>query len=33
MDCREAFVALNMIDGLGPVRVRQLLERFGDLRR
>ena len=30
MDCREAFVALNMIDGLGPVRVRQLLERFGD---
>ena len=30
MDCREAFVALNMIDGVGPVRVRQLLERFGD---
>jgi DNA processing protein len=30
MDCREAFVALNMIEGLGPVRVRQLLERFGD---
>src|ERR1035438_7738645 len=30
MDCREAFVALNLIDGLGPVRVRQLRERFGD---
>jgi DNA processing protein len=30
MDCREAFVALNMIRDLGPVRVRQLLERFGD---
>jgi len=30
MDCREAFVALNMIDGLGAVRARQLLERFGD---
>jgi DNA processing protein len=30
MDCREAFVALNMIKDLGPVRVRQLLERFGD---
>jgi DNA processing protein len=30
MDCREAFIALNMIDGIGPVRVRQLLERFGD---
>jgi DNA processing protein len=30
MDCREAFVALNMIEGIGPVRVRQLLERFGD---
>jgi DNA processing protein len=30
MDCREAFVALNMIEGLGPVRVRQLLDRFGD---
>jgi DNA processing protein len=30
MDSREAFVALNMIDGLGPVRVRQLLEHFGD---
>ena len=30
MDCREAFVALNLIKDLGPVRVRQLLERFGD---
>ena len=30
MDCREAFVALNMIRDLGPVRIRQLLERFGD---
>ena len=30
MDCREAFVALNMIEDIGPVRVRQLLEHFGD---
>ena len=30
MDSREAFVALNMIDHVGPVRVRQLLEHFGD---
>jgi len=30
MDSREAFVALNLIEGLGPVRVRQLLDRFGD---
>jgi DNA processing protein len=30
MDAREALVALNLIDGVGPVRVRQLLERFGD---
>lgn len=30
MDAREAFVALNMIDHIGPVRVRQLLEHFGD---
>ncbi len=30
MDSREAFVALNMIDGLGPVRVRSLLEHFGE---
>jgi DNA processing protein len=36
MDNREAFVALNMIEGVGPVRVRQLLERFkepGDILR
>jgi len=30
MNSREAFVALNMIETVGPVRVRQLLERFGD---
>ncbi|MGZ4971303.1 MAG: DNA-processing protein DprA [Limisphaerales bacterium] len=30
MDSREAFIALNMIEGIGPVRVRQLLEHFGD---
>ena len=30
MDSREALVALNLIDGVGPVRVRQLLEQFGD---
>ena len=30
MDSREALVALNLIDGVGPVRVRQLLEHFGD---
>ncbi len=30
MDAREAMVALNMIDHVGPVRVRQLLEAFGD---
>jgi DNA processing protein len=30
MDNREALVALNMVDGVGPIRVRQLLERFGD---
>ncbi|MEO6035318.1 MAG: DNA-processing protein DprA [Verrucomicrobiota bacterium] len=29
MDSREAFVALNMIEHVGPVRVRQLLEFFG----
>ncbi len=28
MDASEAFVALNMISGVGPVRVRQLLEVF-----
>lgn len=30
MDSREALVALNLIEGVGPVRVRQLLEHFGD---
>jgi DNA processing protein len=30
MDCREALIALNLIEGLGPIRVRQLLEHFGD---
>ncbi len=30
MDSREALVALNLIDGVGPVRVRQLLEHFGE---
>lgn len=30
MNGREALIALNMIEGVGPVRVRQLLESFGD---
>jgi len=30
MDSRAALVALNLIEGVGPVRVRQLLEFFGD---
>jgi DNA processing protein len=30
MEAREALVALNMIEHVGPVRVRQLLEVFGD---
>jgi DNA processing protein len=30
MDSREALVALNLIGNVGPVRVRQLLEHFGD---
>ncbi|TAL05253.1 MAG: DNA-protecting protein DprA [Verrucomicrobia bacterium] len=30
MDSHEAFVALNLIEGVGPVRVRQLLEHFGE---
>jgi hypothetical protein len=30
MDAREAFVALNLIEHVGPVRVRQLLDFFGD---
>jgi DNA processing protein len=30
MDSREAFVALNLIENVGPVRVRQLLEHLGE---
>jgi DNA processing protein len=30
MDAREALIALNMIDQVGPVRLRQMLEVFGD---
>jgi DNA processing protein len=30
MDSREALVALNLIEGVGPIRVRQLVEHFGD---
>jgi DNA processing protein len=30
MDAKEAFIALNMIERVGPVRVRQLLEHFTD---
>src|SRR5262245_52201154 len=30
MEPREALVALNLIEHVGPVRVRQLLEYFGD---
>jgi DNA processing protein len=30
MDSREAYVALNLIDGVGPVRARQLVEHFGE---
>ena len=30
MDSREAFIALNLMEGVGPIRVRQLLEHFGD---
>ena len=29
MTSREAYIALNMIDGVGPVRLRALLDRFG----
>ena len=29
MTPREAYIALNMIDGVGPVRVRALLDQFG----
>jgi DNA processing protein len=30
VDAREAMVALNLIDGIGPVRARLLLEHFAD---
>src|ERR1700756_5290135 len=30
MDSREALIALNLIEGIGPVRVRSLLEHFGE---
>ncbi len=30
MDSREAFIALNLIEGVGPVRARLLLEHFGE---
>ena len=30
MDSREAFVALNLIEHVGPVRARLLLDHFGD---
>jgi DNA processing protein len=30
MEPREALVALNLIEHVGPIRVRQLLEHFGD---
>jgi DNA processing protein len=30
MDPREALVALNLIEHVGPVRVRQMLDHFGD---
>jgi len=30
MDSREALIALNMIEHVGPIRVRQLLDHFGD---
>lgn len=30
MSPQEALVALNMIEGVGPIRVRQLLDHFGD---
>ncbi|HEY3860336.1 MAG TPA: DNA-processing protein DprA [Verrucomicrobiae bacterium] len=30
MDDREAFIALNLIDGIGPVRARLLIEHFGE---
>ena len=29
MTSREAYIALNMVDGVGPIRVRALLDHFG----
>ena len=29
MTSREAYIALNMVDGVGPVRLRALLDQFG----
>lgn len=30
MESKEAFIVLNMVEGIGPVRLRKLLEQFGD---
>lgn len=30
MNDREALIALNMIEGVGPVRARSLIEHFGE---
>ena len=30
MTSREAYIALNMVDGIGPIRLRALLDRFGE---
>jgi DNA processing protein len=30
MDSREALIALNLIEGVGPIRARSLVEHFGD---
>jgi DNA processing protein len=30
MTSREAYIALNMVDGVGPIRVRALLDRFSE---
>ena len=30
MDAREALIALNLIEHVGPIRVRQLLDCFGE---
>ncbi len=30
MDAREALIALNMVEHVGPVRLRHLLDHFGD---